>query len=275
MGLQGPSGSGKTYSALLIAFGITQDWNKIVVLDTENESSHLYAHMGPYKVLSLHAPFTPEKYIDAIKLCEQAKMEVIIIDSLTHEWENLLEFHGSLQGNSFTNWNKVTPRHNALVQQILQSPCHVISTLRTKQDYVLSEKNGKMVPEKVGMKSVQRDGLEYEFTLAFDLDMKNNAVASKDRTGLFFGQPEQKLSQETGKKILEWCNTGAAINAVDVSERIKECRSLNELLAIYKMYPDFKQPLLPEYEAQKRKLLLTQETEKVIINQQISNNGLH
>jgi len=258
MGLQGPSGSGKTMGALLTAFGLCGDWDKVAIVDTENHSAELYAHLGTYNVLALNGPYTPEKYIQAIELCEKAGMEVIIIDSVTHEWENLLEYHSSLQGNSFTNWGKITPRHNDFVQKILQSPCHIISTTRTKQDYVLNERNGKMVPEKVGLKSVQRDGLEYEFTLVFDLDMKNNATASKDRTRLFFGKPEQKLSLETGKLIREWCNTGVDLNVDDVSARIGDCKSIQELLSLYKEYPQFKEVLKPEYEQQKRTILINQ-----------------
>jgi len=273
MGLQGPSGSGKTMGALLTAYGLCGDWTKVAVIDTENHSSDLYAHIGYYNVLHLSAPFTPEKYIQAIELCEKAAMEVIIIDSVTHEWENLIDYHSSLQGNSFTNWGKITPRHNAFVQKILQSPCHVISTTRTKQDYVLNERNGKMVPEKVGLKSVQRDGLEYEFTLVFDLDMKNNASASKDRTGLFFGKPEQKLSVETGKMIREWCNTGSEITAVDISNRIGECKSIQELLSLYNEYPQFKETLKPEFEQQKRSLLINQEIRNQLATQNINQNG--
>lgn len=127
MGLQGPSGSGKTMSALLIAFGLCNDWSKIAVIDTENHSAELYAHLGDYNVLNLLPPYTPEKYVEAIHLCEQSGIEVIIIDSLTHEWENLLEYHTNLPGNSFTAWGKVTPRHNQFVQSILQSPVHVIA----------------------------------------------------------------------------------------------------------------------------------------------------
>src|SRR5213075_24314 len=106
----------------------------------------------------------------------------------SHEWEGIggiLETHGNMMGNSYTNWSKLTPRHNSFVQHILQSPAHVIGTIRAKQDYVLSEKNGKQVPEKVGLKGVTRDGMDYEFTLVFDIDIKHNASASKDRTGLF------------------------------------------------------------------------------------------
>ena len=273
MGLQGPSGSGKTMGALLTAYGLCGDWTKVAVVDTENHSSDLYAHIGYYNVLHLSAPFTPEKYIQAIELCEKAAMEVIIIDSVTHEWENLIDYHSSLTGNSFTNWGKITPRHNAFVQKILQSPCHVISTTRTKQDYVLNERNGKMVPEKVGLKSVQRDGLEYEFTLVFDLDMKNNASASKDRTGLFFGKPEQKLSVETGKLIRDWCNTGSEITAVDISNRISDCKSIQELLSLYNEYPQFKETLKPEFEQQKRSLLINQEIRNQLATQNINQNG--
>jgi hypothetical protein len=77
-------------------------------------------------------------------------MDTIILDSVIHEWENLLDTHASMAGNSFTNWGKITPRHNEFVQKILQNHCHIICTMRTKQDYVLAEKNGRMVPEKVG-----------------------------------------------------------------------------------------------------------------------------
>lgn len=180
--LQGPSGSGKTKSSLFIAYGLCQDWSKVAVIDTENRSSELYSDVGAYKVLHLQSPFTPERYIEALNICAQADMEVVIIDSLTHEWEYILDTHGNMAGNSFTNWSKITPRHNAFVQALLQADVHVIGTIRAKQDYVLSDKNGKMVPEKVGLKGVQRDGLDYEFTLVFDLEMNLHATASKDRT---------------------------------------------------------------------------------------------
>jgi hypothetical protein len=99
MALQGPSGSGKTMSALLIAFGLCGEWNKIAVIDTENHSADLYAHLGGYNVLSISAPFTPEKYIEAINVCENAGIEVIIIDSISHEWEGIggiLDIHSNM-----------------------------------------------------------------------------------------------------------------------------------------------------------------------------------
>lgn len=274
MGLQGPSGCGKTFSALLIAFGLCNDWSKIAVIDSENHSAELYSHLGGFNVLPITAPFTPEKYMEAVGVCEEAGMEVIIIDSMTHCWENLLAYHSSLQGNSFTNWGKITPRHDQFVQRILQSAAHVITTIRTKQDYVLSERNGKMVPEKVGLKAVQRDGIDYEFTLVFDINMNNNAIATKDRTRLFFGEPEHKLSIETGKTINAWCNSGAVISVSDITTRIGECKSIKDLLEIYQMFPQFKDALQPEYENKKRVLLHEKKPLNNIVHQN-SSNGTH
>lgn len=277
MCFQGPSGSGKTYSSLLLAYGLCNDWEKVSVICTENHSSELYSHLGRYKVINMSSPFTPEKYIEAITICEKAGMKVLIIDSTTHEWEYLLDYHSSLAGNSFTNWNKVTPRHNDFVRKILQSQCHIISTVRTKTDYVLTEKNGKTIPEKVGLKSVQRDSMEYEYTLVFDLDMKNFATASKDRTGLFFGKPSQVLNGTTGQLIAEWCNSGVAVDVDYVSQRIVDTSSIHDLLALYQQYPQYKSILQNEYEKRKRQIMLTpQEPSSPIFNpQSLSTNGVH
>jgi hypothetical protein len=143
---------------------------------TENHSADLYSHLGDYNVLQLEKPFTPERYIKALEVCEQAGMEVIIIDSVSHEWKGsggILHMHGNMPGNSFTNWAKMTPRHNAFVQKILESPAHIIATIRTKTDYAMVEKNGKYAVEKLGLKGITRDGLDYEFTLVFDLNIKH------------------------------------------------------------------------------------------------------
>jgi hypothetical protein len=276
MALQGPSGSGKTYSSLQIAYGLCSDWSKVAVVDSENGSANLYSHLGNYYILELSDTFSPERYIQAIETCEKAGMEVIILDSVTHGWEYLLDYHSSLQGNSFTNWSKVTPRHNAFVQKILSSSCHIICTVRTKTDYVMNEKNGKLVPEKVGLKPVQKDTFEYEMTLVFELNIKNNALASKDRTGLFYGKPEQKLYIQTGKQIADWCNSGESVTVDIVSSRIGSCKSIQELLTLYKMYPQFQEVLQKEYEEKKRELILkVHDTRSDIAQIYTSSNGVH
>ena len=89
MALQGSAGSGKTYSSLLLASGLTNgDFSKVAIIDTENGSADLYAHLGQYNVLSLTPPFTPEAYILAIGVCEKAGMEVIILDSISQCWSS-------------------------------------------------------------------------------------------------------------------------------------------------------------------------------------------
>jgi len=253
MALQAPAGAGKTYSALLLAKGLTNgDFTKVAVIDTENGSADLYAHLGNYNVLTLPSPFSPEKYIEAIELCEKSGIEVVIIDSITHCWEFLLDFHSSLAGNSFTNWGKVTPRQKAFVDKILQSNCHIIATMRTKQDYVLNQKDGKYIPEKVGLKAVQRDGMDYEFTLVFDIDIKHNAIASKDRTGLFMGKPEFVINSATGKKILEWCNSSMTIQ--ELTSKIESSVTLDELTKLYRAYPDISKSIEKQF-IEKRNLL--------------------
>jgi len=246
LSIQGPSGSGKTFSSLLIAKGLVGNWENICVIDTENHSADLYSHLGPYNVLTLGKPFNPEAYCQAIELCEQSGMKAIIIDSLSHEWEGdggILDIHAGMVGNSFTNWSKVTPRHNSLIQRILQSDCHIIATFRTKQDYVLSDKNGKMVPEKVGLKSVTKDGMDYEFTTVFDLDIHHNAVCTKDRTGLFGSLP-LKLDTIIGDKILRWCEVNTVNTSLTMEEAfeptleelVAAAKTVNELVAIWNKF---------------------------------------
>src|SRR5690606_24173280 len=119
LALQGPSGSGKTYSALLMAQGLTGgDFSKVAVICTENGSANLYAHLGNYNVLNLENPHSPERYCEAIDVCLKAGVEVIIIDSISHCWDFLIDYHSKLAGNSFTNWNKITPRQKAFVDKI-------------------------------------------------------------------------------------------------------------------------------------------------------------
>lgn len=246
--LQGPSGSGKTYSALLMARGLCDHWNEIVVIDTENNSADLYSHLGEYNVYDLKSPYTPEVYIKALEECQTAQMKVIIIDSLSHEWEGdggILATHSAMAGNSFTNWSKLTPRHNALIQKILSTNAHIIATLRTKQDYVLTEKNGKQVPEKVGLKSITRDGMDYEFTLVFDIDIKHHAVSSKDRTGLFARAPQFVINEKTGERVRKWC--GQSVTPLQVLQFVQDAQDLETLQTIYRAYPEHQEQLKQQF----------------------------
>ena len=256
IGLSGASGFGKTYSALLIAYGITQDWTKIAIIDTENKSASLYAHLGNYNVLELNAPYSPERYIEAIKYCENANMEVIIIDSISHEWQGkggCLEIHEKL-GGRFQDWAKITPRHTAFIDTILQSKCHIITTARRKIEYSLdTDQNGKVKVTKVGTKEETRSGFEYELTVSFELINDNHlAKASKDRTGLFMNKPEFVINQSTGKKLIQWCSLVSKVE--DVEKEIKQTTTIEGLKHIYNKYPLFQSKIKDNILTRKKEL---------------------
>jgi hypothetical protein len=277
--IQGPSGSGKTYGALLIAYGLCNDWSKIAVIDTESSSAELYAHLGEYNTLQLSAPFNPEKFIEAIGVCEREQMEVIIIDSASHEYDGIggiLDIHSKIPGNSFTAWSSVTPRHNAFVQSILNCSAHVITTVRSKQDYVINDRNGKQVPEKIGLKAIQKDGFEYEATIAFEVNLHHRASVSKDRTELFIGQHEIVLNAEVGLRLKAWCEQGVSVTVDEVTGRIGDCKSIQELLSLYQIFPQYKESLKPEFEKRKREIIMSQDSVTLTASpQNFSTNGVH
>lgn len=207
--LAGPSGSGKSYSALRLATGIAKESNsRIAAIDTENGRIRYYADEFDFDDVQFEAPFTPEKYIDAINEAVKAGYKILIIDSISHEWDYCLDIHNKMPGNSYTNWGKITPRHDAFMEKILQAPIHVIATARGKDEYVLEEKNGKQTPKKVGLGYKQRDGIEYNYTVTFNIAQDTHiADATKDNTHLFEGRYE-KLTEEDGKQIYNWANSG-------------------------------------------------------------------
>ncbi len=214
LGMSGPAGSGKTYSALLIASGLG---GRIGMIDTEHGSGDLYADLLPegYDVLSLTPPYTPARYIEAIHALEEAGVSTIIVDSLTHAWSGeggSLDRQGKIadkSGNSWQAWRQVTPEHNALVETLLQSPCHIIATMRAKTEYVQEkdERTGKQVVRKIGLAPIMRDGIEYEFTTFFELDVQHMAFVGKDRTQLFDGQIFRP-DLDTGRRLLGWLTSG-------------------------------------------------------------------
>lgn len=211
VGIVGPAGSGKTYSALMMAFGMG---GKIAVIDTEHGSADLYAHLGDYDVAPIIPPFTIDKYLALIKEAEKAAYDIIIIDSLSHAWAGtggLLEEVDKRSGsvNKFAAWRDITPKHNSLIDAMLQSPAHIIATMRSKTEYVIEENsNGKKVPRKIGMAPVQREGMDFEFTVVFDVDQnKHYATASKDRTSLFDGKCDI-LTREHGEQLRAWLDSG-------------------------------------------------------------------
>lgn len=208
--LSWPSGSWKTHSALLLAYWICWDWEKIAVIDTENWSADLYSHLWDYNVLHLQPDFSPEKYIEAIRTCEEAEVEVIIIDSTSHEWEWkwwCLEINEKIaqikfKWNTWSSWSVTTPRHQSFIENIVNSKCHIITTARSKTDTIQTE-DRKI--KKVWLKDIQREGFEYEMTIMFNIDRDwHLAIASKDRTNLFIDRDPFVISIETWEEIKNW-----------------------------------------------------------------------
>lgn len=215
LALTGPSGSGKTWGALDIAAGIG---GRIAVIDTEKGSASLYTHRADFDTLELDPPYSPERYIEAIKAAEDAGYDIIIVDSATHEWSGTggaLEINertakAKFQGNTWAAWNDTTPRHRAFIDAMTQSKAHIIATGRSKTETAQTDgPNGKKKVVKLGMKTEQRDGFEYEFTVVLDITHDGHfATASKDRTGLFAGDP-QPITTKTGAALREWLESGA------------------------------------------------------------------
>jgi hypothetical protein len=273
IGISSPSGFGKTYSALLLAHGITDDFSKVAVIDTESNSANLYSDLGHFNTLSLEAPYSPERYIEAIRTCENASMEVIIIDSITHEWQGkggCLQIHEQL-GGRFQDWARVSPRHQGFIDAILESKCHIITTVRKKIDYSMDkDSNGRTKVVKLGLKDVTREGFDYELTTNFEIINDNHlCIASKDRTGLFMNRPEFVITKGTGKILKEWCNNGISVKNLreDIESEISECTSLEGLRHVYSKYPDYQ--MIIKNSVIKRKAEIENVSSQIISNNQI------
>lgn len=246
LALTGPSGSGKTYGALQIAAGLG---GKIAVIDTEKGSASLYSHLAEFDVLELNPLYTPERFIEAVKAAEGAGYDVLIIDSITHEWSGVggcLELVDEIaaaryKGNSWSAWNDITPRHRAFIDALLRSPLHVIITARSKTETAQTEDHGRKKVVKLGMKAEQREGIEYEFTTVLDIVHDGHfAVATKDRTGLFADADPQRITSEVGKMLLNWLESGEEVQTslssaqVDAHlQTIQESATMDELKIAY------------------------------------------
>lgn len=216
----GPSGSGKTYSSLAIASGIGK---KVALIDTERSSASLYADMFSFDTMDL-----PKKdiktYIEAIKEAGQADYDILIIDSLTHAWKDLLGEVDRLaktkyRGNSWAAWSEGTPLQTSLVDALLDFPGHIIGTMRTKTEWTTETgRDGKIIPVRVGLIPEQGKGIEYEFTLLMELNVNHIATIIKDRTGLLQDQLIEKPGKGLGHNLLEWLEKGIEIKPIHWSE---------------------------------------------------------
>lgn len=208
--LTGPSGAGKTYSALMLARGLGK---KVALVDTENGSASLYADRFEFDTVTMSPPYTTTKYIQAINEAIKLGYDVLVLDSLSHAWagdggilarKEQLDAGGGGSKSGYANWAKFSKEHEQFKAAILNAGIHIVASMRSKTEYALVEERGKQVPKKVGMAPVQRDGMEYEFTTVFDLDITHHATVSKDRTGLFAEQPPFVINDKAGQDFMAW-----------------------------------------------------------------------
>lgn len=207
LAIAGPSGSGKTYTALAVGTAL----GKVALVDTEHGSASKYADVFDFDVAEMHAPFHPDKYVKAIEAASAAGYDVVILDSLSHAWngpggvlEIVEQASKKYRGNSYAGWQEGTPVHNRLIEAIVGAGIHVIGTMRSKQEYILIDKNGKQQPQKVGMAPVQRDGFEYEFDVFLDMDVDNNAIVSKTRCPALTGAVITKPGKPLAETLAAW-----------------------------------------------------------------------
>jgi nucleoside-triphosphatase THEP1 len=213
LGLIGPAGSGKTMTALRVAHGLG---GRVAVIDTERGSASLYSgERGlDFDVLELDS-YEAEKFIQAIAQAEAAGYDVLIIDSLSHAWAGkggILEFVDKAAkrsgGGSFSGWRDATPLHNQLVDAILGAKLHVICTLRSKVEHVIEQVNGRTQVRKVGLQPVQRDGLEYEFTVVGDVTQDHELIITKTRAAWLKDQIIREAGEDLGRQLAAWLSDG-------------------------------------------------------------------
>lgn len=206
--ISGVSGSGKTYSSLQIATGLAGKKGKICFIDSENKSARKYADRFNFDVIDL-----PKKniltYGEAIDVAADAGYDVLIIDSMSHAWDELVEEVNRLstsskfRGNTWAAWSYGTPKQRAFIQHILDFPGHVICCFRVKTEWVVDEV-ARNRPVKVGLAPISGKGIEFEFDINLEIDSQHNAMVSKDRTGRWQDQMIEKPDAAFGWAIAEW-----------------------------------------------------------------------
>jgi len=215
--LFGPSGCGKTMTALRIAKGIAEKMgSRFAVIDTEARSASKYADRISFDVENL-TDKSIDAYLAAMDECIKAGYKVLVIDSLSHAWRELTEevdriSQHSTNKNTFTAWGKVAPKQKQLIDAILNFPGHLIATMRSKTEWVISEnRNGKLAPEKMGLAPEQGKGIEYEFDLLIEMNQHHQASVTKDRTGKFQDSVIDKPGEDFGCSLYDWLTGNARV----------------------------------------------------------------
>ena len=207
LALFGVSGGGKTYSALRLAKGLG---GKIALIDTERGSASKYSDRFDFDVCEVDKPS-----IENIKLLinEAKGYDVLIIDSLTHAWLELLQevervAKAKFGGNTWSAWSEGTPKQTSLINALLDFPGHIIATMRAETNWTTTTNDkGKLVPVRIGEAPKQGKSIEYEFDMLMQISQEHQAIVLKDRTGKFQDQCFM-IDEQFGESLKEWLNDG-------------------------------------------------------------------
>lgn len=254
--LMAPSGGGKTFSSLRVATGMAQEIEKregrkarILLGNTEGDRGYYYANEFDYEIVDLDPPYTPEKFTSFLHWAEEEKYDIVILDSASHEWEGrggCLEIHAKA-GGRYQDWKDVTPRHEKFIDAMSKTKINLIATMRGKDKYELEkDDNGKTSVNKLGVGAKQREGFEFEFTCTFMIDQKTNfATYQKDNTHIFENEISVLLTEEHGRKLIQWANSDSGKN-IEMLGRTEEKTELKPVKAEPKPIVEEKPPVQEE-----------------------------
>lgn len=233
------SGGGKTYSALLLAAGIAGPNGRVGMLDTENGRGSMYADSpgiqkampNGFSIVQMDAPFSPGRYTEAIRSAEAAGLDVLVIDSVTHEWEGLggcAEIAETKKLKGMPNWALAKKEHKLFMLNCLSSKMHLIFCIRARDKVKIIKVNGQEQVVPMGLQPVTEKNFVFEMLVSLQLEEQTHfATAIKVPEPLAHLFPGGRLiTVEDGRLIREWNSSGAAFN---MSEQIiKRARAAAE-----------------------------------------------
>lgn len=245
--LAGVSGSGKTRTGLEIAYGLAnRDPSKIGFIDAENRRGSLYADVfadpsrpdrsdTPFLIGDLYAPFSPQRYIDAIHAFQKAGVEVLVIDSGSHEWEGIGGCHDIAEAGNprMPNWNKAKAEHKKFMNTLLTCDMHIILCLRAREKSKPEEQvvdgRKKTVYVNYGLQPITEGNVMFEATVSMmlhDSGRRQELVkAGADVLLPYIGRGQGYITADDGQAIRRWVDGG---NKLD--PKVEQYR--NRLLSI-------------------------------------------
>jgi hypothetical protein len=224
------SGGGKTYTALQLAYGLANgNAKKVGLLDTENKRGSLYAdsiknskkEVQKFLIGDLYPPFSPARYVDAIEEFQKAGVEVLVVDSGSHEWEGEGGCEDIAHAGNPKNprWNEAKREHKRFMNKLLQSDMHIILCLRAREKVKLVKRDGKTEYEPMGVLPICEKNLMFEATASMMLwngGKARDVMKCPDELTAIFGkaggQAEGYLTAKHGLQLRKWVEGGVQLD---------------------------------------------------------------